>query len=216
MNRRFCHISSDYNWEHIKKTGYCCTLKHRSYHWPARIRNNNTLISDSICKYSNRLHDTFVQAFPGATLHSITQKVRLGKIKVADYKIVILHVGTNDLFRYSSEEILELMDKLIKLIRQKNQKAVIVLSQIIHRPCDLQNSENSRIIVNKGFKKLAKSNRPNCYIWNTWRVTENIDKSVNTSLYARDLLHLNFQGNKKLREFIEHNIVTLKGYIKQQ
>ena len=212
--RRYCHISKDYNLYHIKKTGYYCQLKHRSYQWPARINNNNTLISDSICKYSNKLYDTFVQAFPGATINSIIQKVQLGKIIVEKYNIIVLHVGTNNLMQQKPEEIIDQMNNLIITIRRKNNNAAIVLSQIIHRPCDSEYSEESRILVNKALQKLARKNRPKCFIWCTWRVTENKDKSVNLNLFARDHLHLNYLGNKKLRNFIEHNIITLKGHLK--
>ena len=114
--RQYCHISPDYDWKHIKLSGYYCTLKHRSYQWPAKINNNDTLISDSICKYSRTLHDTFVQAYPVANIKSIIFKIRIGKVKVNDYKIIILHLGTNDLHSRNPYAILNDMRTLLHLI----------------------------------------------------------------------------------------------------
>ena len=217
INRRqYCHINLDYNWEHIKKTGYYCRLKHRSYLWPARIKNNHTLISDSICKYTNRLHETYVQAFPGARIYTLLQKIRLGKIRITGYKIVILHVGTNDLQELSVEDLVHRMKQLVQTVRQKNSSAAIVVSQILHRPRDTETEDKKRVAVNKALQKLTNELRPNCYSWYTWRVTQNKDKSVNLNLFAKDKLHLNFQGISKIRMFIEHNIVTLKGFLKSR
>ena len=142
-------------WKHIKLSGYFCTLKHRSYQWPAKINNNNTLISDSICKYSRTLHDTFVQAYPGANIKSIIFKIRIGKVRINDYKIIILHLGTNDLHSRNPDAILNDMRTLFHLIRRKNPEGTIVLSQIIHRPIDLVLTEQDRLKVNKGYQKFA-------------------------------------------------------------
>ena len=212
---KYCHISADYNWNHIKLSGYNCNLKHRSYQWPAKIANNNTLISDSICKYSRSLNDTFVQAYPGANINSITFKIRIGRIKVTEYSIIILHVGTNDLWKRNPSIVINDMKLLIETIRTRNPTAVIVLSQLINRPCDEVETDQYRKTVNRGYQNLAKELKSGCNTWKTWRSTENRDRTTDRSLFSRDLLHLNYKGNLRLKQYIESNLVTLKGILQK-
>ncbi len=54
------------------------------------------LLSDSIAKYVRYILGLYVQAFRGATLKSLTQEVFDNPGEWAHYRVVVLHIGTND------------------------------------------------------------------------------------------------------------------------
>ena len=82
-----------YNASHIKRYGYDCPYKHVVFKWPAQSGARYTLISDSICKFICRTKHIYVQAFPGTTLNNILWDIRLGKVKLDNFDIIVVHVG---------------------------------------------------------------------------------------------------------------------------
>ena len=204
--RTICPVSAVYNQKHIDRVGYNCPYKHVSYHWPATVSANFTLISDSICKFVKQTNQTFVQAFPGATTGGLIWKIGLGRVLLSSFRIIVLHIGTNDLGS-SVQKILSDMNQLILTIR-KTTSATIAISAIIPRPVDEKLKGAKRIQVNKELQKLCRSNE-NCKFLHTYRPFERSNKN----LFACDGLHLNLQGVSVIKRFIISNIITLQGII---
>jgi hypothetical protein len=78
----------------------------RTYLWPAKLSNNFSLISDSLCKFVNNCNQLYVQAYPGAIVSSLIRDIESGLVRVKGFKIIILHVGTNNLEHTAVENIL--------------------------------------------------------------------------------------------------------------
>ena len=82
---------------HTSSQSPVSTPKHVVFKWPTRSGARYTLISDAICKLIYRTKHIYVQAFPGTTLHNILWDIRLGKVLLDNFEIIVIHVGTNDL-----------------------------------------------------------------------------------------------------------------------
>lgn len=113
-----CPESNIYDDEHIARFGFECPYRHQEYHWPGDTEaRTNTIIRDSIIKYVKHLPDTYVQAYPGTRVEWIISKIIKGDINLASYKIIIYHLGCNNLRRLEPEEIVELFRELLLLSR---------------------------------------------------------------------------------------------------
>lgn len=178
------------------------------------LNDNFTLISDSLCKYINQTNQIHVQGFPGVNLSGLRWKIGLGKVRLNEFKIIILHVGTNDVQLKSVSEIVELYHKLIISVRNlASCRAVIAVSAIIPRPTDECRYGLKRKIINKELCKLAKI--CNCTFLRTYSVFENSKTKIPiTKLYAKDGLHLNCRGIHVMKKFIVGNVITLQEKLK--
>ena len=133
-------------------------------------------------------------------MNNILWDIRLGKVLLDNFDIIVVHVGTNDLRFRSVEYIVDEMSALIVRIQNENKNAKLALSAIIQRPNDMS-SEIKRREVNAKFKKLAKAK--GCEFLCTYRPFLNQDNSPNRDLFARDGLHLSTSGTKCLHRFME-------------
>ena len=129
-----CPISKIYDSRHIRQIGYNCPYKHQKYNWPSRIKASTTIIGDSIPKYIKGCYEIFVQSCPGLTLNRLLYQ--MGKMATTNFRLIILHCGTNDVHSKTDEEILNLISETIIAIRQKNFVCKIAVSAIIQRLCD--------------------------------------------------------------------------------
>ena len=75
-----------------------------------------TLIGDSIVKYVKYLQETYVQAYPGTRLEWVMRKIEMGRIKLQGFKVVIIHLGCNNLRRQEPDEIEVLFRQLVNTI----------------------------------------------------------------------------------------------------
>ena len=131
-----CPISKIYDSRHIRQIGYNCPYKHQKYNWPSRIKASTTIIGDSIPKYIKGCYEIFVQSCPGLTLNRLLYQIKMGKMATTNFRLIILHCGTNDVHSKTDEEILDLISETIIAIRQKNFVCKIAVSAIIQRLCD--------------------------------------------------------------------------------
>ena len=100
-----------------------------------------------------------------------------------NFRLIILHCGTNDVHSKTVEEILDLISETIIAIRQKNFVCKIAVSAIIQRQCD---DEGQRLqILKKKFQKFCYSNH--FEFLRPYRIFLHDPKQF----YARDGLHLN-------------------------
>jgi hypothetical protein len=92
-----------------------------------------------------------VQAFPGATIASLTHLVQTHKASIVPFDAVIYHVVTNDVVGRSVEEIVSLYSNLIAITR-KVKPVKIIISSILPRPVDVHLTKNKLIQINQKLK----------------------------------------------------------------
>ena len=137
--------------------------------------------------------------------------IRLGKVLLDNFEIIVIHVWTNDLRFRSVGYIVKEMSSLIDGIHNTNKNAKLAVSAIIQRP-NYMTSEVKRREVNVKLKKLAKAK--GCKFLCTYRSFLNKDKRPNRDMFARDGLHLSTSGTKCLRRFMEGSLIRLQGKLK--
>jgi len=136
----------------------------------------------------------------GAKVRDITSSIyynddRNGvrRIRVTDYKIILVHIGTNDLAngRTAIEVSLDIKE-LIDVIRQSNRDAVIVVSAILYRPVDDVSTFRKVNVFNAEIKRVTERFRAVLFIR-----SHTVFKSGDTllvQLYDTRGLHLNRRG----------------------
>ena len=79
--------------------------------------------------------ETYVQAYPGANIECIAQKIETGEICLYGYGFIIFHIGSNNLHNENVgvREMYEKYRFLLWLARSMNPGAALVLSEIIPR-----------------------------------------------------------------------------------
>lgn len=191
-----------------------CPYRHKEYHWPGTIQPyTNTLIGDSIVKYVNELPDTYVQAYPGASIEAIIAKIQSGLIGLQNYRIIIFHVGSNNLHDENIQvgELYMIYKRLLTLVRRENHSAALVLSEIIPRTYENRNQLNKRMAVNRAIEHLCKQTY-GAYFFRTYRafIKEGTLRG-DPIYYAQDGLHLGRMGTRAMWDSINGNIIILKG-----
>lgn len=159
-----------------------------------------------------------LQDFPGDTIAKLANKVQRGIAKLDKFDYVLVHVGTNDvennLKRMKNEQeaydaILSDFGNLIGVIKKKNPKINIIISSILPRPKDYDQTDgftrkiNSYLLNNmsKPYNfKFIKSYRPFVYCG-----------KVRRELFAKNDrgLHLNTQGSLRLRYYFLRSIASM-------
>ena len=173
-----------------------------------------TIICDSIAKNISGIEGCRVQPFPGDTIAKLTNRLCNGgkepKAVLNDFDVVIFHVGRNDIDnRASFKAIISDFGNLIAICRKENPGIRIIISAIIPRPKDHSITDPMIRDVNAYLsKKMSKSQ--NFKFICTYKPFTHCGK-VKLELYAkRDLgLHLNSEGQNRLRQFFLRVISTL-------
>ena len=217
VHRTWCPHNVHFNEDH-PQWPYPCPFRHCEYHWPGQhCPWINTLIGDSIIKYVNELTDTYVQAYPGAAIQDIIAKIQRGDIWLSGYRIIIFHVGSNNLHdeHVTVSGMFEAYKKLVYLTRSQNSRAAIVISEIIPRTYEDQEGLNKRMFVNRAIEYLAKHEQE-VYFFRTYRAfTYGLTLWADRKFFARDGLHLNRTGTRALKGSLNGNIITLKGKLRE-
>ena len=217
LHRTPCPIHPIYNLHHIQTVGMDCPYKHQQYHWPSVSGTaNNALIGDSLIKYIKDLDDTEVHAYPGTKLEWITQKIQNGNIKLHGYKIIVFHLGCNNLRHQETNKIVELFEELLLLSKTRNDSAAIVLSLIIPWNNETPDQKHKRETLNTQLRKLVLKLGKGFYYFQSWKAMyDKITKELVQSFYTDDNVHLKRGGVRALRDSIDGNIKILKGKLKK-
>lgn len=169
-----------------------------------------TILSDSMAKYVNDIHHTTVQAFPGATISRLQNKIATHRASIS-FKHTILLIGTNDIpSSMSIGEIMSLYENLVTYIHSRSNTNLII-SGIIPRPCDLKfDPTESRVKeFNKELQLLCK--RRKLQFLHTYRIFLHNNKPIRSYFAVKDGgLHLNSEGTRKLRLFFINTVAHLK------
>lgn len=94
------------------------------------------VLSDSMCKFINDTRTVKFQCRGGATTYSCINLIESGFFTVSGCDLIIIHVGTNDIHKFSVEESTKWMKVVIKLIRRRNKGVKVVISAVLPRPVD--------------------------------------------------------------------------------
>ena len=207
--RQYCPVSTSYDAKHLKQVGYNCPYRHTFYHWPAKVKANHCIVGDSIIKLLKVTNQADVVSFPGINIDRLYWKIRLSGLKLSQYKIIVLHVGTNDIASFSPVDFVRKYLRLISAVKKCNESAIVAVSSILPRPRDPDQVNNQIAFINRELKKfglqLGFSFIP------SYRPFILKDKSINLNLFACDKLHLSFRGSVALRNNLIGNIKNLQG-----
>jgi lysophospholipase L1-like esterase len=203
MRRKIdCPTSEIYDNEHHAHFGNGCGYRHRLYSWAARGENDVTLISDSICKWVNKMPRTHTQGIPGLTLETALHHLQKKTLIIKPFKVIILHIGTNNVWSDTPQEFKRKLVELIEYIRKNSSVQRIGLSSILPRVRDLShpNIEMRRRELNTVMCKLCVRKVDMLYM-RSWKAVT-VGNQTDRACYARDGLHLNFEGIIRMRRYI--------------
>ena len=203
MRRKIdCPSSEVYNNHHNSIFGNGCGYKHLLYSWEGRIDNQATLISDSMCKWVNKLPHTHVQAIPGLSLISTLDHLRKGTLQIRYCNVIILHVGTNCVWSDTPEAFKHQLEEIIDYIRRNSNVKRIGLSSILPRPRDITHPdiEIKRRQLNTVMCKLC-AKQINMLYMRSWKAVTILNQT-DQKCYARDRIHLNFEGIIRMRRYM--------------
>ena len=165
------------------------------------------IVLDSICKYINHIPGTTLYCVRGADIAGLGFSILQSGIDLKQYKIIIVHVGTNNVRHSDIPHIRCLYNALIFQLHKANSGALILLSSVLHRPVDFQLTKDTVIKTNQCLKFLAQK-----YLYCEYLKTYKSFMSggaPNRSLYATNDggLHLNVKGTLRLRSLFKNRIV---------
>lgn len=162
------------------------------------------LIGDSLVKYVKELNNTQVLAFKGITIEQLAVRIMQDKIPhLVDKKLVLTHVGTNNVEKDSPETMVAKTTFLIDMIRSKLPEATIMISLIIPRPKDFDVLGNNVRNYNYMMYDLSKNLNITCLP--TYRKFL-FDRRPILKLYAGDKLHLKPDGTKALTSYYSSSL----------
>ena len=167
------------------------------------------VISDSICKYLSLIEHTKVDLVRGLTLEGALKKVETEtyKLELAKYRLIVIHVGTNNIYDLTIDEYLELYDKIIEKVFQANPSARIALSAVLPRPIDTRCKpiSDKRLIINFSLKLRARGD-PNLFFLETDKKIMNKTTLAPINVFfcmaKGDKIHLNRKGNSVLQSYM--------------
>ena len=176
--------------------------------------DNVLVIGDSILKEVGHIRNAIVRAYRGDTIEDIKNHILHGQEDLLNNKrIVAIHVGTNDLYSLTVEEMLEDLEALVKAITNKPGSSVwgIIVSTIIPRPKDYwttqmkikrYNKEVKNLEITLGFEMLR-----------TWRPfsRKNLPRRFT---YKFDALHPSKKGATRLSQYLAKQLSMLRKHHK--
>ena len=161
------------------------------------------LSGDSIL--SGQLHEFCARApatrrrfcIPGGGVQDITDSVNEVADQAPANTTYVIHVGTNDIQRYRSEELLDKYRQMIKAYKVKSSK--VILSGIIPRKQAGHRFYSAATSINRRLANLCSEEKIG-YV-NTWDHFYH-----DASLFASDGLHLNQVGAARLGRLLDEAV----------
>ena len=186
-----CPTSTTYDEAHAYRFGNNCGFKHYFYHWQGLVDNRVGLIGDSLVKYIRGVRHLEIQSVPGLGLTRALEMMTTGELRIVNYEALVLMIGTNDL---GSDyiTIIRKMYEILRFLKSATPGTKLAVGLILPRPCDTDYfADVHRRFVNSELRFLCKD--LGVVFLNTYiGVTTN--GFFDTTLYARDMLHLNWRG----------------------
>ena len=151
-----------------------------------------------------------VYSVPGASVERLIGEVVRGDVSVSHQKLILIAVGTNNLYRETPQQICDRMETLHDAIRYRNPYCQIVISGLIIRP---QDEKNDIVFTVKGNPSLVKKrietndlleimiHRKGGAIMESWKILM-VDDNANTLMYHTDGLHLSDMGIYRFTQYL--------------
>ena len=151
-----------------------------------------------------------MQSFRGDTIAQIASKVERGIASLKNFDYVIIHVGTNDIDDKASFHAMQSdYGNLVGICRRKYPKINIIMSAIIPRPRDHQNTDDPIKRINFYMEKTM-SKTLNFKFIKTYCPFMYAGKP-SAELFAKNDkgLHLNTEGFSRLRYYFLRTIASM-------
>ena len=165
-------------------------------------------MSESKAEYVDNIRHCEVIAFPNININALTHKIPARNL-ILDREFTIFHVGTNNIETKNAGEILRCYNNLISVIRQ-NSHTKMIISAILPRPKDHSSLGDRVKLVNTKLKPLCSLRERNVQFLHTYRpFLKNCQPT--RELYAMNdqVVHLNFEGVRRLRQFFINSMAHL-------
>ena len=158
------------------------------------------IISDSMAKYVADIKDTDIRCFPGMTTGQLTTKIDNGCFDL-NYANILIHVGTNDVNKYTCGEISSLFSNLVSVLKTNTDRNTsLYISSILPRPVDFTTTGSKVKEINVTLEALCKKRKVS--------FMRSFRPFLKANHPCRDLyaikdggLHLNLDGTRRLRQF---------------
>lgn len=178
------------------------------------------MCSDKRCKFP-RPDGTLMQVYPGRTTSNILLYIEDGSCRV-DFPVVIMNVGTNDLWLNKTEEqvaaSLHRTVQIVHKIHELNPAAKVFVSTVLPRPKDWYDGQGKPCSIETiaDFNRnLWRNKRDGHYgVISTYKSFD-INGQLQLHLYAEDGLHLNQQGKATLSKYFQTTIQYQRKHIAQ-
>lgn len=161
------------------------------------------VVSDSMAKYV-RIDRADILPYRGARIADINYHIKKEKGSISSYRYIILHVGTNDVFKLSYDKFMAAYCGLISLAKSLFPGAVIGMSAILPRPCDFQYSNVEIREVNKGLSDMC--HRMGVRYFHSYRYFLKGGKPLRYLFSNSDALHLNYEGTRLLGLYFKRRV----------
>ena len=201
-----CPFSTTYDEAHAYRYGFNCDYKHLFFHWQGLVDNRVGLIGDSLVKYIKGVRHLEIQSVPGLTLSGALEMMTTGALKIGNFEALIVMAGTNDLGSHYMVTCRK-MAEIIRFLKCVIPQTKLAVGMILPRPVDqMIEQDEHRRRTNSEIRFLCKD--LGVAFLNTY-IGVTTDGIFDTTLYARDMLHLNWRGTQRMGMYLKGAAGTL-------
>ena len=154
------------------------------------------------------MKNVYVQAFGGLTSGRLLCKLRNRVFSVSEYKNIVIHIGTNDIFDISCSQFEYNIKHIIDEIRISNVSACILISAILPRPRDFRDSKPIVFEFNEKLKYFSEVTFNVKYMAILKSFLNRFGFPIK-ALFQADKLHLNITGLNKFEKFLANTLAHL-------
>ena len=167
------------------------------------------IISDSMAKYVSGIEGVRLQAFRGDTVARLTNRIANREADLGPFDYAIVHVGTNDIARRQSfDSIMSDFANLIGIMRKVEPAIKIIISAILPRPVDHEDTDLMIRRVNHYLKDRMSKDLNFKFIC-TFKPFMFAGEVKREFFAKHDGLHLNTVGTDRLRYFFRRVIANM-------
>lgn len=150
------------------------------------------VVGDSMIQKVQNIPDTIVRSYRGDNIEDLTNHLRWDVMPtIYDKDIILVHVGTNDVYTSTLEQMMKEMKLLTDWIHRRNPKAKLFLSAILPRPRDFWTTQPKIIDFNRAVaEKEVQWNFTYVHTYNFFQRA----RLPKAEMYYEDHLHASDKG----------------------
>ena len=168
------------------------------------------IFGDSIIKNLPPIDGVVIKSFRGDTIVQLTNRIDKGQVNLSPFDYVIIHVGTNNIDKgHSHGNIIADYGNLIPTIKKQKRSIRIIMSAILPRPCDHEDTDAIIKDVNWCLRSKMGPDLGFHFI-ESWKAVSKFG-TYSRYLFAKNDngLHLNTEGSRRVRYFFLWVISTI-------